>query len=68
MQAALSTINKQKHLDAIENIESENAYHQLMADMIQGLEEQKLADQIEDLSAAKRFENLMLSVFGENHS
>ena len=68
MQATLNTINIQKHLVAIENLESENAFNSLMANLVQNIDQQKLTDQLEDLSAAQRFEDLMVSICIETAS
>jgi hypothetical protein len=65
MQFALNQVAKQKHIDAIANIESEGAYNNLMSGVISNLEQQKVAEQMEDLTAEQRFANMMHSIFTE---
>lgn len=63
MQRALSIIAKQKHLNAIANLEAENTFTHLMVNTLSKVEEQKVAEQIEDLAAQQRFESLMGYIF-----
>ncbi len=65
MQQTLMHIEKQKLQDAIENLEAEQAYNNLMAGLLSQVEHQKLADQLEDLSAANRFQHLMAKIFAD---
>ncbi len=63
MQNLLAGVEKQKHLEAIADLEAENAYNNLMAGIFDHLEQEKLADQMEDLNASKRFEDMMSTIF-----
>ncbi len=65
MQITLNQLVIQKHLDAIANIESETAYDNLMSGVITNLEQQKFDDQMNDLTAAHRYEQVMQSIFTE---
>jgi hypothetical protein len=59
MKSALNQVESQKHQNAIENLEAENAYNLLMSVSLAKVEEEKMNDQLEDLSAEQRFEQLM---------
>ena len=65
MQLTLNQLNMQKHLDAIANIESETSYDNLMSGVITNLEQQKLDDQMNDLTAAHRYEQVIQTIFTE---
>ncbi len=68
MQFTLNQLEKQKHMDAIANIESEGAYNNLMSVVIGSMEQQKAEEQIEDLTAEQRFANMMHAIFTETAS
>ncbi|HSK12141.1 MAG TPA: hypothetical protein VK907_02945 [Phnomibacter sp.] len=59
MQRTLNLLETQKHESAIENLKAENAYNNLMVNLLSKMEEERLTDQLEDVAAAERFELLM---------
>lgn len=65
MQRTLNLVALQKHQNAIANIEAENAYNKMMVTILGNLEQQKVADQIEDMAAGQRFETLMSNLLSQ---
>jgi len=59
MKSALNQLESEKHRNALENLEAENAYNLLMATTLGKVEDDKMTHQLEDISAEQRFEQLM---------
>lgn len=65
MQNTLSAVEKQKHQNAIENLEAEKAFNKMMANTLETIEQQKLNDQLEDVEAGYRFEQMMVQTLSK---
>lgn len=65
MQNTLSALAKQKHQNAIENLEAENSFNKMMAHTLETIEQQKLNDQLEDVEAGYRFEQMMVQTLSK---